>query len=215
MQQQQQSMQQQQQVPLARAPQQQQQPTQALYRAGNQQNQQQYYRPAQQFSAPAQQMQGQQSAALPVNQSNNLSRKNLYEGGSGSTGPAAGMNFRTHDESENSAAPQATATTSDAGTAAQKPVDSITRLNMAEAQRDYASAIAILQTMVSDNLQNPDMHHRLAVNLMSAGQMSEAISEFRIASALSPTQKTYADDLARAMAIHKKSLSSDGSGVPQ
>ena len=213
--QQQQQTQQQMQAQQApqQAPQQAQSPqTQApVYRAGQQQGQQ-YYRPAQQYSAP---QQGQQSAASPVNQSNNLSRKNMYEGGSGSIGPAAGMNFRTHDESENSAAPQSAATTSDAAPQVAQKVDSITRLNTAESQRDYAQAIAILQQMVNDNLQNSDMHHRLAVNLMSAGQMSEAISEFRIASALSPTQKTYADDLARAMAIHKKSLSSDGSGVPQ
>jgi len=48
------------------------------------------------------------------------------------------------------------------------------------------------------------MHIVLAVNLMSAGEISEAISEFRIASALNPKQKTYAEDLARAMSIHKR-----------
>ena len=83
------------------------------------------------------------------------------------------------------------------------------------AQKDYASAITILQELVSSNLQNADMHHRLAVDLMSAGQMQEAISEFRIASALNTQKKEYADDLARAMAIHKRSLSTGGSGVPQ
>jgi hypothetical protein len=202
--------------------QQQQQPQsvvpQGQYRAGQLSTQQQYYRPAAQFSGtPAQ-----PAPITSSNPSNNpqppqsLSLKNLFEGGNGSTAPATGMNFRTHDESENAALAQPAATTSDAAAqAAQKPVDSITRLNMAETQRDYATAITILQGMVGDNLQNPDMHHRLAVDLMSAGQMSEAISEFRIASALNPAQKTYADDLARAMAIHKKSLSSEGSGVTQ
>ena len=164
------------------------------------------YRQSMQLQRPAAQYQGQPAQAAVANPSG----KNMYEGGSGSSGPAAGMTFRTHDES---AAAQA-ATASDAA-APQKPMDTVTRLNMAESQKDYASAITILQELVSSNLQNADMHHRLAVDLMSAGQMQEAISEFRIASALNTQKKEYADDLARAMAIHKRSLSTGGSGVPQ
>jgi len=60
-------------------------------------------------------------------------------------------------------------------------------------------------------MQNAEVHHRLAVNLLAAGQITEAVSEFRIASALSPSKKSYSDDLARALAIHKKSLMSEAS----
>ncbi len=65
--------------------------------------------------------------------------------------------------------------------------------------------------MCEADVQNPELHHRLATNLLNLGQVVEAIPEFRIASALKPTMKAYSDDLARAMAIHKRSLMSDKS----
>ena len=47
----------------------------------------------------------------------------------------------------------------------------------------------MLKELTSNNLENPEMHHRLAVDLMSNGEIEEAISEFRIASALAPSTK--------------------------
>jgi tetratricopeptide (TPR) repeat protein len=143
----------------------------------------------------------------------NAVRKNMFEGGSGSPSLPQTMNFRTHDESDSAqpgmpvaaaagGAPAAGGVPAQA--AAQAATDNLSRVAACEAQKDYAGAVSI-----------PDMHHRLAVNLMSAGEISEAISEFRIASALNPKQKAYAEDLARAMSIHKRSMTSDGAGAPQ
>ena len=137
-------------------------------------------------------------------------RKNMFEGGNGSPVLPATMAFRTHDESEAAAQAQ-----SAVAPPAAAPTDNLSKVTACESQKDYTGAVTILRQMLSDNLQNPDIHHRLAVNLMSAGEISEAISEFRIASALNPKQKAYAEDLARAMSIHKRSSMSDGAGAPQ
>ncbi len=146
-------------------------------------------------------------------------RKNMFEGGSGSPSLPSTMNFRTHDETDTAqqAAPMTAAAPGavQAQPAPSAPTDNLSKVTACEAQKDYNGAVTILRQLLSDNLQNPDIHHRLAVNLMSSGEISEAISEFRIASALNPKQKAYAEDLARAMSIHKRSLSSDGAGVPQ
>ncbi len=80
----------------------------------------------------------------------------------------------------------------------------------AEKQRDYTEAVKILRQLLSNNLNNADVHHRLAVNLMAQGQIGEAVTEFRIASALAPERKDLASDLARALSIHKRSLMSQG-----
>ncbi len=146
-------------------------------------------------------------------------RKNMFEGGSGSPALPQTMNFRTHDESDSAQPGGPIAAAAPGGAAPQAPAaapnDNLAKVAACEAQKDYTGAVTILRQLLSDNLQNPDMHHRLAVNLMSAGEISEAISEFRIASALNPKQKTYAEDLARAMSIHKRSITSDGAGAPQ
>ena len=84
-----------------------------------------------------------------------------------------------------------------------------------EAAHNYDAAINMLRQIVGNNLDNPAMHHRLAVDLMSAGEIGEAIAEFRIASALNPAQKTYADDLAQALVINKQALSGDEKGKSQ
>jgi tetratricopeptide (TPR) repeat protein len=81
--------------------------------------------------------------------------------------------------------------------------DGLARVTDAEAQRDYNTAIAILRELSSNNVQNPEIHHRLAINLLAAGQIDDSIAEFRISSALRPDKKIYSDDLARAMAIKK------------
>ena len=142
----------------------------------------------------------------------------MFEGGSGSPSLPQTMNFRTHDESD-TAQPGAPIAATTGGIAPQATPaaasDNLSKVSACEAQKDYTGAVTILRQLLSDNLQNPEIHHRLAVNLMSAGEISEAISEFRIASALNPKQKTYAEDLARAMSIHKRSITSDGAGAPQ
>lgn len=88
------------------------------------------------------------------------------------------------------------------------------RISQAEAQRDYPTAIAILRELASTHLRDANVHHRLAVNLLSSGDIDEAVAEFRIASALSPSKKEFADDLARAMMIHKRALSDQGARQP-
>ena len=91
----------------------------------------------------------------------------------------------------------------------------LSQVETLEKARNYDTAINVLRPIVSNNLENPEMHHRLAVDLMSAGEIGEAISEFRIASALSPTHKAYADDLAQALAINKQSMGSEEKGKSQ
>jgi len=83
----------------------------------------------------------------------------------------------------------------------------------AESRKDHTAAVAILRDVVATDLENASNHHRLAVNLMASGRISEAVTEFRIASALKPGTKTYADDLARALAIHKRSMMSNNDGT--
>ncbi len=82
----------------------------------------------------------------------------------------------------------------------------------AESQKDYMTAVAALREILATDLENSTIHHRLAVNLMAAGRISEAVTEFRISSALKPADKTYADDLARALSIHKRSIMSNNDG---
>ncbi len=78
-----------------------------------------------------------------------------------------------------------------------------------EVQHDFQGAANLLKQSLSSNLQNPEIHHRLAVNLLNLGQLEEAVSEFRIASALNPGSKVFMEDYARALKIHKKALASD------
>lgn len=84
-----------------------------------------------------------------------------------------------------------------------------------EMKRDFTGAVTLLRQALNSNLQSPEIHHRLAVNLLNLGQITESVSEFRIASALKPGDKIYADDLARALNIHKRSLMSDSTGDKQ
>ncbi|HEY9678114.1 MAG TPA: tetratricopeptide repeat protein [Drouetiella sp.] len=189
-------------------------PTQQMQQAAPQQMMQQ--QGMQQQGMPQQAMQPQTQAMPQAAQPTENMGKNMFEGGRGSTALPSQMAYRTHDESEAAAAQPSQAAQPPATTAsAPAATDNLSKVAACEAQKDYNGAVTVLRQMLSDNLQNPDIHHRLAVNLMSAGEISEAISEFRIASALNPKQKTYADDLARAMSIHKRSMTSDGAGAPQ
>jgi tetratricopeptide (TPR) repeat protein len=79
----------------------------------------------------------------------------------------------------------------------------------AEAEHDSGTAIAILDKAAKEHLNNAEVHHRYAVDLLAAGRISEAISEFRVAADLSPANKAYAEDLDQAIIIHKKALAGD------
>lgn len=87
--------------------------------------------------------------------------------------------------------------------------DLMSKVTGLEAAKNYEGAISTLRQAVQVDLKNAQVHHRLAVNLLAAGQISEAIAEFRISSALRPDNQDYAADLARALAIHKRSLQSE------
>jgi tetratricopeptide (TPR) repeat protein len=91
--------------------------------------------------------------------------------------------------------------------------EAISKVQQAEAEKNFDGAITILQSVASKYLQNSEVHHRLAVNMLAAGRIADAISEFRIASALEPANRAYAEDLARALAIHKRSMLSGDSEV--
>ncbi|MBP9091134.1 tetratricopeptide repeat protein [bacterium] len=84
-----------------------------------------------------------------------------------------------------------------------------------EMRRDFQGATNLLREALNNNLQNADIHHRLGLTLLNSGQLSESVSELRIASALSPANKVFSADLARALNIHKRSLTADpGLGSP-
>ncbi len=162
-----------------------------------------------------------------------LPRKDMFEGAPASAAQVPDMTnplgFRTHDEAEapsaftaagaQQAAPRATSDDGFSAASGQAGVpaasgnasvnDAMSRVTDAEARRDYAGAISLLRQILAGNLQNAEVHHRLAINLLATGQINEAVSEFRIASALSPAKRTYADDLAQALAIHTRALTSD------
>lgn len=99
------------------------------------------------------------------------------------------------------------------GSATTQEDPKLAEVTQAESRRDYMAAVAILRDVVATDLENASNHHRLAVNLMAAGRISEAVTEFRIASALKPGTKTYADDLARALSTHKRSMMSNNDGT--
>lgn len=144
-------------------------------------------------------------------------QKNMFEGGNGVQNAVAKtqMGFSTHDESM--AAPAQHANQQVAAHApahaAAKPADgfaefgpeTVARLNEMEGSHNFDGAVALLRELSGRNIRNADVHHRLAVDLLGSGNVTEAISEFRIASALNPVNRNFAADLARAMEIHKRS----------
>jgi tetratricopeptide (TPR) repeat protein len=149
-------------------------------------------------------------------------QKNMFEGGNGMASAVTNRTqngFSTHDESGSGAAGQAAASQSAgaqmpvqqppsqpaAAPQAQVSAETVAKLNSLESSKDYDGAVTLLRDVLSHNLQSPDIHHRLAVDLLAAGSVVDAISEFRIASALSPGNRDFAIDLARAMEIHKRS----------
>jgi tetratricopeptide (TPR) repeat protein len=84
--------------------------------------------------------------------------------------------------------------------------DALVRVTQLESQKKYDDACDLMRQIVAHNLQNAEMHHRLAVDLLAGGTVDDAISEFRLACALRPDKTDYSSDLAQAMAIHKRTL---------
>ena len=80
------------------------------------------------------------------------------------------------------------------------------KVSAAESQQDFPTAITVLREAINSDMKNADLHHRLAMDLQSSNELSEAVAEFRIASALAPARKEFADDFTRAAAAHKKSM---------
>ncbi|MBI4533810.1 MAG: tetratricopeptide repeat protein, partial [Candidatus Melainabacteria bacterium] len=132
----------------------------------------------------------------------NLPQKNMYEVG---------------QANELSVALPPSVPVEPAGTEEQKATapdnNLLSRARHAEAQKDYASAISFLRQLLTSDLQSAEVHHRLAVNLLTTGEITEALTEFRIASALEPAKKVYTDDLARALSIHKRSIANNSQAL--
>jgi tetratricopeptide (TPR) repeat protein len=126
-----------------------------------------------------------------------LPKKNMFEGVTGTQ--ATSNNANAQAEVKQPQASAVPAQTNQQGELASQ-------IAQAESQKNYAGAVALLRFLLASNLQNADTHHRLALNLLASGQAGEALSEFRIASALAPTNKTFASDLAKAMVAHKQSV---------
>ncbi len=70
--------------------------------------------------------------------------------------------------------------------------------------------ITTLRQALEQNMQNPDLHYRLALCLKENNQISEALSEFRIASALSPNNSKYSQDLAVTLKQYHQDLAKAG-----
>jgi len=191
-------------------------------------------RPNQQQQSPVQQNQGNQGQSLAPQHSATAPAKNMFEGTpQGLTRPDAPAftgAFRTHDdpqgrpvnqfadkrevintaENNSSRKPPVQAANSDANNPVLKQAADL------EIKGDFAAAATLLKQALDANLQSPEVHHRLGLTLVNLGQTSEALSELRIASALDPANKTFADDLARVLRIHQRSLTSgSGSGEGQ
>ena len=157
--------------------------------------------------------------------------KNMFEGGNGAPSvPNSQLAFRTHDESPEaqaamSAAAQAAPQTpgfapstsyanpaAPAGNSQQTVMAGVmAKVSQAESQQDFATAINLLREAINTDIKNADLHHRLAMDLQSSNELSEAVAEFRIAAALAPTKKEFADDFTRAAAAHKKSMTTSAS----
>lgn len=156
----------------------------------------------------------------PDNQSRlsmSAAAKNVFEGGSGAGDFAnSHLAFRTHDESQPSDSRTSVDTPADDSARAHDASsgnavagaglnDVFSKLTDLESQHDYAGAADLIRQILPNNLQSPDLHHRLAIDLMAQGDLNEAVSEFRIASALSANNTEYAGDLARALSAMKNS----------
>lgn len=109
------------------------------------------------------------------------------------------------------AAPQITHPATSTATTQTAPADpAMAQVAALEAQGNYKAAAHLLNQLVTNNMNNAELHHRLAVNLKAAGQLGEALSEFRIAAAFAPGNAEFAKDLSNAVAANKANLLSEG-----
>jgi tetratricopeptide (TPR) repeat protein len=133
---------------------------------------------------------------------NTTPTKDMFEGGSGlgTVRMPTTTGLRTHDESAPSVASTASVSTPQV----------LPKVDDAESKKDFSGAATLLQDRIANDPSNADLHHRRAVDLTSAGNIAEAVSEFRMASAIDPKNKDYADDLARSLSIWRRSMTSDG-----
>jgi hypothetical protein len=150
-------------------------------------------------------MQAMQGQAMP-NMQNMQNMQAMMNGTRNFTMPNAGGTIAAAGTSNDNVGIGKAETTMNSAT------DIFSEVGEKERAKDYMGAVTILRDLSSSDLQNSDIHHRLAVNLMAAGQISDAVTEFRVASCLKPTDKAYAEDLARALAIHKRSIMSNKAG---
>lgn len=177
-----------------------------------------------------QQMQPQVQQSAPAMYPPIVPQKNAFEGGSGLQVSGNQFGLRTHSDStapmqQQAMQQQQQMMQQQQAVAVQKPVaakpsvqqvanaqvaEAIGKAAQAESEKNFEAAINILQVAANKFLQNSEVHHRLAVNMLAAGRIADAISEFRIASALEPANRAYAEDLARALAIHKRSMITSG-----
>jgi tetratricopeptide (TPR) repeat protein len=156
--------------------------------------------------------------------------KNVFEGGAGAPSlPNNQLAFRTHDESPEAVqaaqsripisannpfaggnrAPQ------NAAPATPNPTgnDILATIAQAEASGDFATAIGKLQQILPANMQNAQIHWRLARDFISANKLEEAIPEFRLASALAPKNQDYSNDLSHALQLRKQQMHASGGTI--
>ncbi|MDR3617570.1 MAG: tetratricopeptide repeat protein [Candidatus Obscuribacterales bacterium] len=158
------------------------------------------------------------------------SNKNVFEGGAGApTLPNNQLAFRTHDESPEAVqAAQSRIPISannpfaagnrppqNAAPATPNPTGNeiLAKVAQAEASGDYATAIGIIQQILPANMQNPQIHWRLARDFISANKLEEAIPEFRLASALAPKNQDYSNDLNHALTLRKQQMHASGGTI--
>lgn len=230
-------LQQQQQQQQAQAMQQQQMQQQQQAQAVQQQQMQQQPQQQQAQQPPANQPQlpqgmppgyGQPTGNNDVGAGGN---KNVFEGGAGApTLPNNQLAFRTHDESPESAQAAQSRTPISANNpfagnranpnAAATPArpnptgnEILAKVAQAEASGDFATAIGIMQQLLPANMQNPQIHWRLARDFISANKLEEAIPEFRLASALAPKNQDYSNDLNHALQLRKQQMHASGGTI--
>jgi tetratricopeptide (TPR) repeat protein len=163
------------------------------------------------FSAQAQQVANQYASPAPTNGAQPVAPISQF--GKAIAAPVRPIGQAATAQLPASAAMSVAGANQAARTADGALQDALAHLTDLEAQRKFDEAIDLLRQIVSRNLQNAEMHHRLAVDLLANGSIADAVSEFRMACALRPDKGDYAADLARALAIHKRSQESGDSAA--
>ena len=152
----------------------------------------------------------------------------MFEHGPGAPSvPNSQLGFRTHDESPEAQAQAAEAAKTGISpnnpfanaakippSAASTMQELAAKINSCESQRDFKSAIEILQQLLPGNMKSAELHHHLAIDYVGLGDLAEAVPEFRLASALAPAKKDYLDDYNRAVQMRKQQVNARDSAGP-